>query len=162
MGSKWWFLEGECSLSILFVLNIVSFVEGKKNDYILSYSHFFIVNLVGQFVFPTHKMFFQPRHGTIILLRSAWLQHCTMPIWGEGRQLGCALYLRKQTLSQYAARQANLFRINRALNEYLQTRNSIRRREKGKIDLFESALCITYHLKKIIITQKKTNIVLYT
>jgi len=49
-----------------------------------------IVNLVevwtwevvskGQFVFPSHEMFFQPQHGTIILFPSAWLQHCTMPV----------------------------------------------------------------------------------
>jgi hypothetical protein len=42
-----WFLEGECSLSLLFFLDTMSFVEGKKNDCIPSYSHFFIVNLVG-------------------------------------------------------------------------------------------------------------------
>ncbi len=42
-----WFLEGECSLSLLFVLHTTNFVEGKKNDYTPSYSHFFIVNLVG-------------------------------------------------------------------------------------------------------------------
>jgi hypothetical protein len=53
------------------------------------------VTLGEQFVFLTHKMFFQPRQGTVILFRSAWLQHYTMPIRGEGRQLGCALYLRK-------------------------------------------------------------------
>ncbi len=82
--------------------------------------------------------------GIVILFRSASLQHCTMPIRGEGRQLGCALYLRKQTLSQYAAGQANLSRINRALNESLRTKNSTRRREKGKMGPLEGALRITY------------------
>ncbi len=102
------------------------------------------VALGGQFVFPTHKLFFRPRQGTVILFRSAWLQHCTMPIRGEGRQLGCALYLRKQTLSQYTARQANLSRINRALNESMRTTSSIRRRGKGKMGPLEGALLITY------------------
>jgi hypothetical protein len=46
----------------------------------------------GQFVFPTHEMCFRPRQGTIILFQSAWLQHCTMPVRGEGRQLGYALF----------------------------------------------------------------------
>jgi hypothetical protein len=41
-----WFLESEFSLSLLFVLNTISFLKGEKNDYIPSYSHFFIVNLV--------------------------------------------------------------------------------------------------------------------
>ncbi len=82
--------------------------------------------------------------GIVILFRSPWLQHCTMPIRGEGRQLGCALYLQKQTLSHYAAGQANLSRINRALNESLQTKNSTRRREKGKMGSLEGALRITY------------------
>ncbi len=98
----------------------------------------------GQFVFPTHKLFFRPRQRTVILFRSAWLQHCTMPIRGEGRQLGCALYLRKQTLSQYTARQANLSRINRALNESMRTTSSIRRRGKGKMGPLEGTLRITY------------------
>ncbi|KAH9540865.1 hypothetical protein CY35_14G027600 [Sphagnum magellanicum] len=34
----------------------------------------------GEFAFLAHKMFFKLRHGTIILFRSAWLQHCTMPV----------------------------------------------------------------------------------
>ncbi len=97
----------------------------------------------GQFVFPTHRMFFKPKQGTVILFRSARFQHCTMPIRGEGWQLGCALYLQKQTLSQYVARQANLSRINRALNESLRTKNSIRRRKKDKKGPLEAALLIT-------------------
>ncbi len=98
----------------------------------------------GQFVFPTHKLFFRPRQRTIILFRSAWLQHCTMPIRGEGWQLGCALYLRKQTLSQYIARQANLSQINRAPNESMRIARFIRRRGKGKMGPLEGALRITY------------------
>ncbi len=98
----------------------------------------------GQFVFPTHKLFFRPRQGTIILFRSAWLQHYTMPIQGEGRQLGCALYLRKQTLSQYTARQANLSKINQALNQSMRTASSNRRRGKGKRGPLEGVLLITY------------------
>jgi len=54
-----------------------------------------IVNLVGawtreaefggEFVFLAHGMFFEPRHGTVILFRSAWLQHCTMPVQDRRR-----------------------------------------------------------------------------
>jgi hypothetical protein len=67
-----------------------------------------------------------------------------MPVQGEGRQLGCALYLKEQTLSQYVARQTNLSRINRALNECMQTQSSSRRREKRKMGPVEGALRITY------------------
>jgi hypothetical protein len=88
--------------------------------------------------------FFRPQQGTVILFRSAWLQHCTMPVRGKGRQLGCALYLRKQTLPQYVARQADLSRINRALNESMRTQSSTRRREKRKMGPLEGALRITY------------------
>ncbi|CAN5972234.1 unnamed protein product [Sphagnum jensenii] len=85
-----------------------------------------------------------PRHEIVILFQSAWLQHCTMPIRGHGRQLGCALYLRKQTMSQYVARQANLSRINRALNESMRTKNSTRRQGKRKMGPLQGALRVTY------------------
>jgi hypothetical protein len=98
----------------------------------------------GQFGFPTHRMFFQPRHGTVILFRSAWVQHCTMPIQDRRRQLGCALYLRKETLAHYLARQTNLSRINEALNESMRTKNCTRRRGKRKIGPLEGALRLTY------------------
>ncbi len=68
-----WFLEIEFSLSLLFVLNTISFLKREKNDYIPSYSHFFIVNLVrvGQksnirraiFVLQHTKCFFSPDRG---------------------------------------------------------------------------------------------------
>jgi hypothetical protein len=67
-----------------------------------------------------------------------------MPIQGEGWQLGWALYFRKQTLSQYTARQANLSKINQALNQSMRTASSNRRREKGKRGPLEGALLITY------------------
>jgi hypothetical protein len=68
-----WFLGGECSLSILVVLDTVSFVEGKKNNCIPLYSYFFIVNLVGvgqekwhpesNSCFQCTKCFFNPNKG---------------------------------------------------------------------------------------------------
>jgi hypothetical protein len=82
----------------------------------------------GEFVFPAHGMFFQPWHGTAILFRSAWLQHCTMPVRDRKWQLGCALYLWKQTLTHYVTRQTNLSRINEALNESMRRKNFTRMR----------------------------------
>ncbi len=59
--------------------------------------------------------------GIVILFRFAWLQHYTMPIRVEGRQLGCALYLRKQTLSQYELdKQICLASIELSMNLYEQ------------------------------------------
>ncbi len=42
-----WFLEGECSLQLLFILDTMSLVKGEKNDCVPSYLHFFIGNSVG-------------------------------------------------------------------------------------------------------------------
>jgi hypothetical protein len=47
-------------------------------------------------------------------------------------------------LSQYVARQANLFRINWALNESMRTKNSTRRQGKRKMGPLQGALRITY------------------
>ncbi|KAH8968778.1 hypothetical protein BDL97_03G147900 [Sphagnum fallax] len=94
----------------------------------------------GEFAFPTHGMFFKPRHGTIILFRSGWLQYCTMPVLDRRRQLGCAL----QTLTHYVARQADLSRINKALNESMRKKSCIRRRGKGTMGPLEGALRLTY------------------
>ncbi|CAM6056516.1 unnamed protein product [Sphagnum tenellum] len=98
----------------------------------------------GQFAFATHRMFFRPRQGTVIMFRSAWLQHCTMPIRDRRRQFGVALYLRKETLARYVVRQSDLSRINEALNESMRTKNCTRRREKRKIGPLEGALRVTY------------------
>jgi hypothetical protein len=126
----------------------------KKKEFVGLHLDPTIVNLVGawtckvksgrEFVFPVHGMFFQPRHGTVILFRSTWLQHCTMPVWDRRRELGCALYLRKQTWTHYVARQTNLSRINEALNESMRRKNFTRRWRKGKICPLEGALRLTY------------------
>jgi len=67
-----------------------------------------------------------------------------MPIRDRRRQLGCALYLRKQTLTHYVAQQTNMSRINEVLNESMKRKNSTRRREKGKIRSLKGALRLTY------------------
>ncbi|CAM6054075.1 unnamed protein product [Sphagnum tenellum] len=61
----------------------------------------------GQFAFPTHQMFFRPRQGTVIMFRSAWLQHCTVPVRDRRCQLSVAFYLRKETLAHYVVQQSN-------------------------------------------------------
>ncbi len=67
-----------------------------------------------------------------------------MPVLDRRRQLGCALYLRKQTLTHYVARQADLSRINEALNESMRKKSYIRRRGKGTMGPLEGALRLTY------------------
>jgi hypothetical protein len=76
-------------------------------------------------------MFFKPQHGTIILFQFAWLQHCTMPVQDRRQQLGCALYLQKQTLTHYVARQIDLSRINKALNESMRKKKEGKEKEKS-------------------------------
>jgi hypothetical protein len=109
-----WFLESKCALLHVSVLNTSSFLKKIKNKKIAGFHlHTTIVNMFeawigeaksgGEFAFPTHEMFFKPQHGTT-LFRSAWLQHCTMPVRDRRRQLGYALYLRKQTLTHYVTR----------------------------------------------------------
>jgi len=71
----------------------------KKREFVGFHLDATIVNLVGawireaksrgEFVFPVHEMFFQPRHGTVILFRSGWLQHCTMSVRDRRWELGC-------------------------------------------------------------------------
>jgi hypothetical protein len=83
-----WFLEGKCSFPHASVFLRPKF--SKKNNCktpslqhnceLGCWSRIWEVRSGGQFAFPTHQMFFQPRHGTVILFWSTWLQHCTIPI----------------------------------------------------------------------------------
>ncbi len=146
-----WKVSVLCHVCMFYTLQVLWRGKKQLHTFVFTFLHCKLgwnwtgkVTSERQFVFPTHNMFFQPRHGTVILFWSTWLQHYTMPIRGNERQLGSTLYFQKQKLSQYATRQANLSRVNRAFNEYMRIKNYTRRQKKGKMSLLEGVLCITY------------------
>jgi hypothetical protein len=147
-----WFLEGKRSLSHLSILDTISFSRGKET---IAYfrTNTKIVNLVGagqekwrlegNLCFRRTRCFFGPNKGPSYSSDRHGFN--TAPCRFKARDGNWVVhYVRKQMLSQYVVRQADLSRISRALNESIRTQSSTWRREKKKMGPLEGALRITY------------------
>jgi hypothetical protein len=126
-----WFIRSILYFQSLFLLlPFYEFCFGFK----LCLCEFFAGDMADarKFVFPGFSLFFRPRSGTVLLLKSSWLKHYTTAVQNPQHcQYGCALYVRWSTQTTYVKRLDRMEQMGDMLDSAMHRANVARWWEIG-------------------------------
>jgi hypothetical protein len=121
-----WFIRG--IFYFYFVFLLLPFYEFSLR-FKLCLCGFFIRDGAdaGKFVFPGFSLFFPPRSGTVLLLKSSRLTHNTAAVQNPRHcQYGCALYVRRSTQITYVKSQDRMEQMGDMLDFTMRRTNVTR------------------------------------